>query len=278
MRLNTRRLSCLTTAVVGFGLCGVLGGVAGCAKEKALTAPSVNTNEAASAAAMPSPHAATPPSPGSLSDDPNALIDEAALDEPLMRPPRKDTPRVLLQPATLHKRAPARFRVKFDTAQGSFVVEVTRAWAPRGADRFYNLVTSNFYRGVRVHRVVPGSLVQFGLHGDPAVNRAWFEATIRDDRPRRPNQRGFVALVASGQDARRTELAINLQRNRGFDQAGVAPIGRVVAGLKNVERLPAPNKLGTPSPAKRYVLTIGEPYLASHYPRAARINKTSLLR
>src|SRR4030081_2382651 len=37
--------------------------------------------------------------------------------------------------------APDSFRVKFATTKGDFTVNVTRAWAPRGADRFYRLVT-----------------------------------------------------------------------------------------------------------------------------------------
>ena len=37
------------------------------------------------------------------------------------------------------------FQVKFTTTKGDFVVEVTRAWAPIGADRFYNLVKHGFF-------------------------------------------------------------------------------------------------------------------------------------
>src|SRR5215470_12431154 len=46
--------------------------------------------------------------------------------------------RVLLRPALLKDKAPDTFQVKFDTTRGEFTVTVTRAWAPLGADRFYN--------------------------------------------------------------------------------------------------------------------------------------------
>jgi peptidyl-prolyl cis-trans isomerase A (cyclophilin A) len=50
----------------------------------------------------------------------------------------------LLHPATLKAQAPAEYDVKFVTTKGDFVVHVTRAWAPNGADRFYNLVKHHF--------------------------------------------------------------------------------------------------------------------------------------
>src|ERR1700690_598339 len=58
-------------------------------------------------------------------------------------PPRTNP--ALLNPAALHAPAPALFRVKFATTHGDFVVEVTRDWAPLGADRFYNLVKNRFF-------------------------------------------------------------------------------------------------------------------------------------
>ena len=53
--------------------------------------------------------------------------------------------RTLLHPALLKSEAPAEFQVKFTTTKGDFTVSVTRAWAPLGADRFYNLVKHHFF-------------------------------------------------------------------------------------------------------------------------------------
>src|SRR5215831_20443157 len=53
-----------------------------------------------------------------------------------------------LDPAQATAQAPDRFRVRFETTKGPFVIEVTRAWAPHGADRFYNLVKLGYYDDV----------------------------------------------------------------------------------------------------------------------------------
>jgi peptidyl-prolyl cis-trans isomerase A (cyclophilin A) len=42
----------------------------------------------------------------------------------------------LMNPSALQEQAPAVYKVKFTTTKGDFVVEVTRAWSPHGADRF----------------------------------------------------------------------------------------------------------------------------------------------
>src|ERR1700721_4512941 len=73
------------------------------------------------------------------------------------------------QPATLTDKAPETFDAHFKTTAGDFTVHVTRAWAPLGADRFYNLVKHGFYHEAAFFRVVPGFVVQFGLHADPKI-------------------------------------------------------------------------------------------------------------
>src|SRR5688572_12477459 len=87
------------------------------------------------------------------------------------------------KPQNLKALAPARFKVKFTTSKGPFVVEATRSLAPKGADRFYNLVRAGYYDNIRFHRVIKGAFVQFGIHGDPNVNHALINAEIPDDEP-----------------------------------------------------------------------------------------------
>ena len=85
----------------------------------------------------------------------------------------------LKNPSSLTEQAPANYKAAFDTSAGKFVVEVHRAWAPKGADRFYNLVKNGFFDDTRFFRVVPNFMVQFGLNGDPAIQSNWANAWLR---------------------------------------------------------------------------------------------------
>jgi homoserine O-acetyltransferase len=133
--------------------------------------------------------------------------------------------------------APDVVRVRFETSQGAFVVEVHRDWAPRGADRFRELVAAGFFDGSRFFRVVAGFIAQFGLPGDPSVNAAWKDKAIPDDPVRQSNVRGTIAFAMTGPDTRSTQLYINLADNARLDAQGFAPIGRVTEGMDVVDRL-----------------------------------------
>lgn len=135
------------------------------------------------------------------------------------------------------RKAPGVYRVKFETGEGDFVVEVRRAWAPNGADRFYNLARAGFFDDSRFFRVVSGFVAQFGIPGDPRVAAVWRSQTIRDDPVRQSNTRGFLAYAMTGPDARTTQIFINLGDNSRLDKEGFAPFGRVVKGMEVVERL-----------------------------------------
>src|SRR2546423_9954645 len=130
--------------------------------------------------------------------------------------------------------APDSFRARFATTKGNFVIEVQRAWAPLGADRFYNLVRSGFYDGVRFFRVLPGFMAQFGIHGDTAVTSAWRERRIADDPVRRTNIRGMVTFATAGPRARTTQVFINYGNNDRPHGAGFWPLRPNVEGLESV--------------------------------------------
>ncbi len=143
----------------------------------------------------------------------------------------------LLDPSRATERAPDRFRVRFETTKGPFVIEVKREWAPRGADRFYNLVRAGYYDDVAFFRVIDGFMVQFGINGDPRVNAAWQGARIPDDPVTQSNRRGMVTYAMAGPDTRTTQLFINFGDNKGLDGQGFAPFGAVVEGLAVVDSL-----------------------------------------
>ena len=112
------------------------------------------------------------------------------------------------------------------------MIRVTRNWAPNAADRFYNLVKNGFYDECRFFRVVPDTLVQFGINGDPAVSQAWLKAFIKPDRAKMTNTRGRLSFAAvstaqaADQNTRATQVFINYGDNSKMDMEGFARVRR----------------------------------------------------
>src|SRR2546422_9934571 len=108
----------------------------------------------AQAPAQPAPPKATPKAAPPKTDAATKAAPGKA-DAATKTAPTAPRPNPLLNPAALKAVAPPVFRVKFTTTKGDFVVEVTRAWAPLGADRFYNLVRNRFFNDAAFFRYVP---------------------------------------------------------------------------------------------------------------------------
>ena len=187
----------------------------------------------------------------------------------------------LSNPASLREQAPATYKVKFDTTKGVFVVEVTRAWAPRGADRFYNLVKNGFYDNVRFFRVISGFMVQFGINGDPAIMSQWRSAQIPDDPVTQSNTRGMITFATAGPNTRTSQVFINFADNARLDQSGFAPFGKVVSGMNFVDALNAEYGEGAPrgrGPDQSRLQSEGNAYLAKDFPRMDYIKKATIER
>lgn len=136
----------------------------------------------------------------------------------------------------MNRRAPDRFRVRMVTTKGDVILEIVRAWAPHGVDRFYNLVDAGYYDDSRVFRAIQDKWVQFGIAGDPRVSAAWRERTIPDDPRMETNARGTVAFAFAVPSGRTTQVFINLRDNAAtHDKEPFVPFGRVVAGMDVVD-------------------------------------------
>ena len=142
-----------------------------------------------------------------------------------------------MDPKKLTETAPATYKVNFKTTKGDFVVQVTRDWAPNGADRFYNLVKNGYYKDIAFFRVVQGFMAQFGIHGDPKLNTIWRDASIPDDAVKSSNTRGRITFATRGPNTRTVQLFINFADNNRLDGMGFSPFGEVVSGMEIVDAL-----------------------------------------
>jgi peptidyl-prolyl cis-trans isomerase A (cyclophilin A) len=186
----------------------------------------------------------------------------------------RPAPNPLLRPRQFAETAPARFRARFETSEGAFVVDVHRDWAPLGADRFYNLVKAGFYDDARIYRVLDGFMAQFGLNADPYVNEAWKTQYLVDDPVVESNARGRLSFAKGGVHTRTTEVFINLKDNPGLDEEGFAPIGEVVEGMEVVDAFYSAYGDGPPrgeGPYQAMARARGNAYLDAEFPELTRI-------
>ena len=179
----------------------------------------------------------------------------------------------LLDPhsAAMNEAAPATYKVLLATSKGDFTIEVTREWAPKGADRFYNLVKHGFYddsRFFRVIRMPRPFMAQFGINADPQISAKWKDATIEDDPVKQHNARGTISFATAGPNTRTTQVFINYSDNLRLDDMGFSPFGRVIAGMDALDQLYADYGEGAPDgpgPDQNRIEQEGNAYLTKDF-------------
>ena len=180
-------------------------------------------------------------------------------------------------------RAPDECRVRLDTTKGPIVLEMQRAWAPNGADRFYELVQSGYYDDAAIFRIRAGVFAQFGIAGDPAVAQRWRTRTIPDDPRVLSNTRGAVAYAFKDPNGRTTQVFINLRDNSpAFDAEPFVPFARVIDGMAAADALYADYgeragggiRAGKQDP----VFAGGNEYLRKNFPKLDYIKAARILK
>jgi homoserine O-acetyltransferase len=178
--------------------------------------------------------------------------------------------------------APPQFRVRVETTKGAIVIEVHRDWAPRGADRFYELVTSGYYDDSRFFRVVKGQWAQFGINGDPRVATRWRTMTIPDDPNKASVVRGRVAFAFKDPNGRTTQVYISLRDNTAQDTQGFAPFGEVVEGMDVADALNSEygedSGGGIRGGRQQPLFDGGNAYLDREFPRLDRLIRARIVR
>ncbi|MEM9187969.1 MAG: peptidylprolyl isomerase [Myxococcota bacterium] len=186
----------------------------------------------------------------------------------------------LLNPGGATEQAPDEYVVELDTTKGTIRIEVTRAWAPHGADRFYNLVKIGFFNDVAFFRVVPGFMAQVGLKGEPRVDAAWLRAGVTDDPPTQSNTPGMVTFAkTNAPNSRTTQFFINIVNNARLDSMGFAPFGRT-RDMNVVRQLHSGYGDGPPmgqGPMQGLIRSRGNEYLRADFPELDYIRTATIV-
>jgi peptidyl-prolyl cis-trans isomerase A (cyclophilin A) len=185
--------------------------------------------------------------------------------------------------AAMNQTAPDKYKVLFSTSKGDFTVEVTRTWAPKGADRFYNLVKNGFYDDLRFFRVIRSPdpfMAQFGISGTPAIAAKWSGANIADDPVKEHNTRGRLTFATAGPNTRTTQVFINYGDNSRLDSQGFAPFGEVISGMDVVDQLYGDYGEGAPDghgPDQDRIEKEGNSYLNQGWPKLDYIKSAKIV-
>jgi len=242
-----------------------------CAKTACLALGSLLTFTTASAMQATTPAKPATQKPATATAKPSTQKPAAAKPAP-----PKPASAALRNPAALKETAPATYNVNFVTTAGTFVVQVTRAWAPKGADRFYNLVKNGYYNDTRFFRVLPDFMAQFGINGDPKVQEAWREANIPDEPVTQSNKRGYLTFAKSAApNSRTTQVFINYADNSRLDADGFAPFGQVISGMDVVDKI---NPEYRQQPDQGRIQFEGNAYLAKEFPRLTVMKSVTIAR
>jgi len=190
--------------------------------------------------------------------------------------------RALLKPTReeLTRPAPDSFLVRFETTAGDFVISVKRDYSPLGVDRFYYLVNNGYYDGNRFFRVVPNFVVQWGINGNPEINKVWENFGIPDEPVKLSNKKGTIAFARGGPATRSNQLYINLRDNLKLDTVtylevkGFPAFGVVINGMENVEKIYAGYR---EKPNQDSIQAKGNEYLNRKFPQLDYIKNAEIV-
>ena len=162
-------------------------------------------------------------------------------------------------------------------SSGVVKIQLEPSWAPRGVSRFEELTSIGFFKDCRIFRVLPGFVAQFGINGDPNLQKEWRSKSLPDDPVRVSNKRGTVVFATAGPNTRTTQLFINTADNAFLDRQGFSPIGRVIEGMEYVDKFYAGYGEGAPAgkgPSQGRIQMQGNAYLEESFPKLSYISQT----
>lgn len=131
-----------------------------------------------------------------------------------------------------------------ETSRGTFEFETYPAEAPKTVAHIVDLVKKNFYTGIRIHRVVPGFVAQFGdpLTRDMAKKAMWgtggsgTTVGVAESSSKHTHVKGAVAMAHAGDAAKAdSQMYVTLAPQPRLD-GGYTVFGQITSGMEVVEK------------------------------------------
>lgn len=133
-------------------------------------------------------------------------------------------------------------RVRFETTQGEFVLELDTVRAPLTAENFLRYVRDGAYDGTVFHRVIANFVVQGGGYDERLAARTGRAPIPNESGNGLSNRRGTVGLAREDSPhSGSSQFYINLVDNLGQDPMpsrwGYTVFGRVIEGMDVIDRI-----------------------------------------
>jgi len=134
-------------------------------------------------------------------------------------------------------------RVKFQTSQGDFVVELQADRAPKTVENFLRYVTDKHYEGTIFHRVIDGFMVQGGGFTPAMVQKPSRAPIPLEANNGLKNDVGTIAMARSGNpNSATSQFFINVANNASLnapqpDGHGYAVFGKVISGMDVIDKI-----------------------------------------
>ena len=150
------------------------------------------------------------------------------------------TKKTLSDYSAVAARAARPWVARVETEKGVFRIRLAGADAPLTVDNFLTLAEKKYFDGARVHRVVPGFVVQ---DGDPTgtgnVGPGW---EIRDELGPATYRAGTVGMALSGPDTGGSQWFVTHSPQPHLD--GIYTVfGQVISGMDVVSRIEQGDKI-----------------------------------
>lgn len=135
-------------------------------------------------------------------------------------------------------------RIRIETNQGDFLVELDGPRAPVTVFNFVSYVRDGHYDDTLFHRVIPGFVVQGGGYARDYVEKETGGPIPNESDNGLSNQRGTIAMARTADPhSARSQFYINLGDNEPLDPQpsrwGYAVFGRVVEGMDVLDKIAA---------------------------------------
>ncbi len=138
---------------------------------------------------------------------------------------------------------PAAPKVKFQTSQGEFVVELYPDKAPVTVENFLQYVKDKHYDGTVFHRVMDNFMIQGGGFTATMAEKATRAPIMLESRNGLKNDRGTIAMArTSAPNSATAQFFVNVVDNNNLnapqpDGNGYAVFGKVVQGMDTVDKI-----------------------------------------